>query len=110
VLDHSGRETQLLHAAAAVATLVNLACGGGRPSFATVVGPGAASVVKVHLSAGTPIPGATVAVVLGSEQDGWEGVSSTIAAAWTCTFGKNGIRLSTPFAGAAGTICCVRNP
>jgi hypothetical protein len=51
-----------------------------------------------------------VAVVLRSEQDGWEGVSSTIAAGWRCEFGKNGILLSTPFAGAAATICCVKSP
>jgi hypothetical protein len=48
--------------------------------------------------------------VLRSEQDGWEGVSSTIAAGWRCEFGKNGILLSTPFAGAAATICCVKSP
>src|SRR5919197_587404 len=70
MLDHSGRETQLLHAAAADATLVSLACGGGRPSFATVAGPGSASVVKVHLRAGTPIPGATVTVYAIHDSDG----------------------------------------
>jgi hypothetical protein len=83
-----------------------------------VVGSDALGVLRASCDAPADLPLSgscfsvddRVAAVFSSEPDGWEGVSSTIAAAWDCTFGKNGVRLSTPFAGAAGTICCVRNP
>jgi len=51
-----------------------------------------------------------VAVVLTSQPDGWAPASTTISAGWLCVFGKNGIRLNTPFASAAAVICCVRRP